>query len=328
MFSALALATSLRCNDWCRFCDFGVKQPAPYMTASEAAKYLQAVEPLPTSVLARQVEILGGEPFLHFSDLRDIVQCASGYRFRTEVVTNGFWAIDYDETERLLDDLVRAGLDELTLAVDSYHRKFISLANIELVMAGMRRRGREVNIIYRVARADDLDQALLRSDLVNSGITTITVVPWAPLAGSDPRVDGQFFLERVGSSALGCRGLFRLVVLPGGDVAPCVVGAFKGLHRIGNLLDSSGPEILSRVQDDPLWPYLRECGPMQLATFLGSELGRLPDGDGCVLCYRVFSDPGLTAAVRGGFTAGALTLRSSASVIPGAEARAAAPSRA
>ena len=310
MFSAVVLVTSLQCNEWCGFCDFGLDERSGFsMSGKEGAEYLRAAHDLSPNSVARRVEILGGEPFLYYKDLRDIVRCASQLGFRTEVVTNGFWATTEESTRRQVGDLLDVGLDELTLTVDTYHLRHVSVANIQRAITEIRRRGREVNIIYRVARADALDTELIRLPAVNSGITAITVVPWVPLGHRGPDIDQRFVCRPLGNSSPGCKNLFRFVVLPGGDVAPCVVGGFRGLHRVGNLNETPAAEILTRIQTDPLLTYLYDQGPNQLTSFLASRDGTdelQVNASTCHLCYKVFSDGRLSSAVRDGLNSAAV----------------------
>lgn len=68
----------------------------------------------------------GGEPFLYFDILKQILRKASELGIpRIGVITNAYWAINQEKTEQKLTELIDAGLNRITVSVDAFHQEYI-----------------------------------------------------------------------------------------------------------------------------------------------------------------------------------------------------------
>lgn len=76
----------------------------------------------------RLAVLIGGEPFLNFTELSDMVSYASGLGMAVEVDSNGFWGKDYDKAKEKLRELIHRGLKIIFVSTDLYHQEFIPLA--------------------------------------------------------------------------------------------------------------------------------------------------------------------------------------------------------
>jgi len=74
----------------------------------------------------RSVHIGGGEPFLDFDGLIELVQTASHAGIAVEYVeTNSSWATDECLIEQRLQALLRVGADTLCISLDPFHAEYI-----------------------------------------------------------------------------------------------------------------------------------------------------------------------------------------------------------
>lgn len=106
------LETNRTCNIRCRVC---------YTLDRTHVKPLEAIEEELDLLLEKRnlgaVTILGGEPTLH-PDLPEIVAAVKSRGLLCQLLTNGIAFLE-DETDRLLDALVRAGVDRFLVHVDA-----------------------------------------------------------------------------------------------------------------------------------------------------------------------------------------------------------------
>ena len=82
-----------------------------------------------------KVHITGGEPFLYFDELAEIVTAAKqlGLKGLDSIETNASWATNkklITDRIKLLDD---AGMDRLKISWDPFHAEFVDQKNVELL---------------------------------------------------------------------------------------------------------------------------------------------------------------------------------------------------
>jgi len=67
------------------------------------------------------VSFEGGEPFLYYGPLVEGVQQARARGWKTEVISNAYWATSLEDALVWLRPLAQAGLDDLLVSEDDYH---------------------------------------------------------------------------------------------------------------------------------------------------------------------------------------------------------------
>ena len=80
----------------------------------------------------KTVGFSGGEVFLQFNILANMIKYASSLGLRTTCTTNGFWATSYDVALEKLTTLKKNGLTKLGLSMDYYHQEFINIQNLKI----------------------------------------------------------------------------------------------------------------------------------------------------------------------------------------------------
>ena len=74
----------------------------------------------------RSVHIGGGEPFLQFDGLVELVKTVTNAGIAVEYIeTNAFWANDEHQVERQLRALLQAGADTLCISLDPFHTEYV-----------------------------------------------------------------------------------------------------------------------------------------------------------------------------------------------------------
>lgn len=83
-----------------------------------------------------RVHVTGGEPFLDWQKLIDILQAAAKENlFADSVETNGFWATDDAVIRDRLQALEAAGVRELAISADPFHQEFVPIERVRRLAA-------------------------------------------------------------------------------------------------------------------------------------------------------------------------------------------------
>jgi MoaA/NifB/PqqE/SkfB family radical SAM enzyme len=73
----------------------------------------------------------GGEPFLYFDVLKQILRKAAELEIpKIGVITNAYWAINHSKTKQMLSELIDAGLNRITVSVDAFHHEYIPFEKV------------------------------------------------------------------------------------------------------------------------------------------------------------------------------------------------------
>lgn len=82
----------------------------------------------------KYVNFTGGELFLYFDELIEIVGFASSLGYYTAVDTNGFWAKDLKSTYDTLNKLKSVGLNEISPSGDAFHAVYVPTKYIKNII--------------------------------------------------------------------------------------------------------------------------------------------------------------------------------------------------
>lgn len=129
----LNLLLTYKCNFACKHC---LSNCGPHreerMTFEQAKDYIDQIISV---IKVGFVGYTGGEPFLYYDMLRDLVSYTyHKYGIIGGVVTNCSWAKNESRAKEKLDELYQNGLRSLVVSCDSYHLQYGSLDSIRYVV--------------------------------------------------------------------------------------------------------------------------------------------------------------------------------------------------
>jgi pyruvate-formate lyase-activating enzyme len=122
------LLLTFKCPSKCKHCSYKAgPERTGYMELMDAERYLEeltATQPL------QSVGVHGGEPFLFFEHLAQIMKKAKELNVpRRGAITNGYWAKTKAMAKKKLVELKEAGLTWITFSVDGFHQEYVPLEN-------------------------------------------------------------------------------------------------------------------------------------------------------------------------------------------------------
>ena len=120
-----------KCTISCPMCFFGCSPNREEVIPKELA--LKAIEEI-NQLHVKTLGITGGEPFLEFDLMKDLVEKADSYGMTPIVVTNAHWATSEEVALSKLNDLRKLGLSWIQISLDEQHQRFIPLERVSNVI--------------------------------------------------------------------------------------------------------------------------------------------------------------------------------------------------
>jgi len=140
LWRSAGLMLTYKCNAACEFCYYRCTPDKgglmPMETAFAAWESLEKMAGATASV-----HITGGEPFLYFDHLCEMLNRAKekGLRKHGSIETNGFWATNDKIIAQRLKLLDEAGMGSLKISWDPFHAEFVDIATIKKLAGAARK---------------------------------------------------------------------------------------------------------------------------------------------------------------------------------------------
>ncbi|MHC4474952.1 MAG: radical SAM protein [Planctomycetota bacterium] len=124
----VGLLLTYKCNSACEFCYYHCSpEKSGLMPVDTAIAAWQSLKTLADD--NAKVHITGGEPFLHWDRLCEILKEAKKQELGPVdlVETNGFWATDETIVTQRLTTLDELGMARLKISVDPFHQEYVDI---------------------------------------------------------------------------------------------------------------------------------------------------------------------------------------------------------
>jgi len=168
----------------------------------------------------QSVHIGGGEPFLDFNGLAELVHTVSKTGITVDYIeTNAYWATDERQIEKRLRVLARAGADTLCISIDPFHAEYVPVSR-PLFLAEACRRSGFGHFLWQ-------DRFLPVLSRVDSGITHSR-------AELERLISPDYILETTRSYGVNMGG--RAVNIEAEYATPKPIGSFTDSNPCGGLL--------------------------------------------------------------------------------------------
>ncbi len=286
-----------RCNYECGHCSVGSSPRTKFPIDEELVfSYISQIAELPT---AAGVVFTGGEPTLRRELLLRAIAFADERGLMTRVVTNAWWARTDEKAARFVDDLKRAGLQELNTSWDGFHAEFGSLDNVANAIAAGLSAGMRVSVgIVEVEEGGSHKDALVGAVGERLGKTKeeLRQLPLYVLVDFPAKVGTaeSLVLSRVRAGEriyTGCTEVGTTLSLhPDGTVRGCCGHAvfYTPDLVLGDLRTTSLEDIVEGAQGNIVYWWLRSQGPAGILRTLGVDVGDATHI--CQACSTLFGE--------------------------------------
>ena len=301
MRTEISLVLTEQCPVGCRHCLSSCTMQVPDLPALET--HLAWITKVSRVDRCESISVTGGEPFLYFQRLLQIVDGCRTRGLDATVVTSAYWASSNEITADKLKKLADAGLTGMTVSTDEHHQERVPLANVSRVLNAAKENG----ISSRVAvtylprgRSPEQVKGELRDKLGQCTLDGVQIE-----AGGIVKLGRAHELEfpgtlRAKQTKLVCNALGP-VIQPDGTVASCCRAPLSSTSPliIGNLNDEGFWPIYERFLNHPMIPFIQAWGLIEMLERLIDE-GLATGLEGyrdareeeiCELCQAILSEP-------------------------------------
>lgn len=242
--------------------------------------------------------ITGGEPFLYWNDLLEMVRTGAQLGAKMTCVTNGSWAVSYEKALEKMSALQDAGLKLLAISTSEYHQQFIPLERVRNAARAAICIGLEVVIKYPYARhgvqPDELAELLGPEVMSEASMEIFSVMP---SMRSGYHVPKEEMVAKPGIPVGRCPAAVVTIREDGQAYTCCIPGGFIEPLKLGHIGVDSLSCIHERFQGGDLQQLLFVEGPALIARKASeSGLGYLLQDSYtsiCHLCTDILAKPQL-----------------------------------
>lgn len=286
-FSSLCLVLTTKCNAECDICYLSCSPRVnDKMPLDKALSYIRQASEIDSIT---SMGITGGEPFLYYDDLLDIIKAANSYKLVVSCGTNGFWAMTEEIAGQKLDELIHAGLSYLSISVDAFHKEYVSIENVRNILRAAKVRDVSIRLTCTVTKnsmnSTDIAQ-VLGEDI--SGFSIIEA-PCLPIGNALDRIDSKEFIYEENLPFDKCFSENALTVKPDGSAFPCLLT--PALY-LGSLNEQSMNMIIDNFCQNSFINSLEKQGCKWLINIIREN--KLPIGlkdryvSLCDVCHTLF----------------------------------------
>lgn len=302
----LTLMLTARCNASCSHCGTNCgPQRTEALSRTDIFRLMDEAAAL-TEGEPLRFGLTGGEPFLDFALLRDVVAHGRSLGADVACVSNGYWATTDERARALLTELKDAGLASLSLSTSRFHQQFIKLKRVERAFRAARAVGLPCVLKHVRLRSDADDAQSVRDWARAAGATAVQDFSVLPHLREGETLPEAEYTRRPGLPEGACPFPLMTVDWNGQAYTCCNPGSFNPFLSLGNVRQAPLHDLRERFYLGGKQQLLREHGPIFFARALQAQgLGaRLRDSytSVCDLCTHIATDPvlaeGAEAAAR------------------------------
>ena len=293
----LGIVLTARCNATCAHCS---KSYGPHRTEhlglDEILRMMnEAADIADSEPLA--FDLTGGEPFLDFDLLADVVSHGSRLGAEVTCVTNAFWARSDEIAKFKISRLKECGLTWLCVSASRFHQEFVDLRRVRRALEAAIAAGIQTELKGAITKIDFEAGGALSEWKGVLKATRISIFPVLPYLREGETLPEHEYYRELGLPYQRCPGDMVCVAFDGIARSCCTVGHEDAFLVIGNTRRESLREIHSTLMHAAKQRILREMGPVEFARAaikvgFGNKLRREYAGP-CDLCLHIQSDPQL-----------------------------------
>lgn len=247
------------------------------------------------SALGIKVLLLsGGEPFIYYDELLQMVQRAKQYNMICSVNTNAFWCDDLHQTIDRLNELKHSGLTNIITSVDIYHQKYIDINNVKKLLNAAKLTGVRplLNLCGGYKEADDGAISMLKQLGDSIYFVDIRYFPLSMVGAAKRNLSNVKLEYTYGIETLKCQAYQTIHIHPDGSVCTCCGDLNnKEPFVIGNIYEKEIQSIMKGAFKCSAYYLVMTKGFQWICEKLASEKPELNTdlyNNPCEFCEKVF----------------------------------------
>lgn len=240
-----------------------------------------------------EFSISGGEPFLDFPMLVEIVRHGALLGGIVSCQTNAYWASNEQKAQHMLQTLKEAGLRVLGVSISQFHDEFVRRARVERACRVARSLG--ITTIVKCALTTSDTSSQLEDWAKGLEVDGREIFPIQPYLREGAQLpDADYKLLKILPTGR-CPSAVLTVRENGKAYTCCMPGGFNEFLSLGNIHNETLDDMHRLFYVQGKQQILRKFGPIHFAEEIirRGQGHRLRNGytDVCDLCSHVTSDP-------------------------------------
>jgi TPR repeat protein len=293
--ATLAFIMTDKCSASCKMCCYScTPKGGNVLEAARVKEYIAQAKAVGT---IKNISFSGGEAIMHYDLLCECVLFAAERGFSVMLVTNGFWAADYDKGYKMMERLAKAGLGQVSVSLDKYHQEFVPLETALKALRILRKLG----LLSMVTVMDTKDGSCmgtllddLRPELYN---LNMILYPLFKAGAAGENIDGSQFIRLCESKNALCPYSNDIIVLFDGSLMLCCSQYSHNIPmaRLGDFYKDSLEQAIMALKHNDFFYILLKNG-FSWYIKAAAELGYGFDeycGVSCELCHSIFGNEAL-----------------------------------
>ena len=256
-----------QCNASCRHCiNKNSKTILGEAPRNQVLEWIQLI----SKTSYRNVNFVGGEPFLNLSLLKEYIQACISARLTPGVTTNGFWAKTKEDALHILSEL--SGLKKILVSTDRYHLEYIPKESIKNLILACKELGIfvAINIVSCTVKEGQETKELFETLGDNIYININPMMPAGAAYSLRDQIETHDYISNIDELPEYC-GVNDHFINCKGDIYACCMSTLAvttNYLRFGNLSTDPLSTILESRKNNKIYQLLNEKGPKGLIQVL------------------------------------------------------------
>lgn len=289
-YHTLTITLFSKCTAKCEMCCFSCTPASSEILDKQ--KVFKLIREAGAIAHITTISFSGGEVFLEYAYLKECVTLAHEMGKQVTVITNCFWAVEYDKTREMLAELKANGLSRMSVSYDEYHQKYIKIERVKTVLEAAR--ALEIPIAIGMIKNKNTDEGPIVSALGESVLNIPMYIYGCLPSGAAKAIDSDLFLRHMKKEDIkSCPHGGIVSVFFNGKTYPCCSQSVVETELIvGNFEEDTLEQMLKNIKSNGLLFILRNEGFPWFIQIAEQELGmELPESyvSPCELCSILFT---------------------------------------
>jgi MoaA/NifB/PqqE/SkfB family radical SAM enzyme len=282
IFKNITIIYTLKCNIACDHCVY-------HCSPDKHEKLdVKRVKVILNDVFAYGITsytLSGGEPFIYYKEIKDILHYSHSIGMDVIIGTNGFWASTYQKTKFILKELSVLGLRLILLSADRYHQKFINLKNIINILEVSDEIGLDVKVTCIMTKNDKIGMDIVyKIKNYNCIVSLKEPKLYGRFAGVNREIENNLskFIPDIESLGVPCDQIQFPVIDTCGRVwcccgiptiGPPVIESIQSPMFLGNIYNKSIDKILKENESNYILKMVKNRGFNELIKIIENKTG-------------------------------------------------------
>jgi organic radical activating enzyme len=231
------------------------------------------------------ISFTAGEPLLFLEDICRLIQLCRESEIYSRVVTNGYWAKSREGADRVVSELLAAGLSQLRLSYSRWHQEHVDRENIVHAALSCREQSLDyfISFVTDFSEADDPFEQFLRDHHLKFFPEPVIYLGRA----------GELDRKPVSTDYRPNICPMNPYLSPELDMFACCDGADRFSNTdflyLGSLHTDSVDVLFRKRETHPLYHLIRTMGLTNIASYSGFAARDIVQFRKCELCVALFN---------------------------------------